>query len=1366
MKSTLILLLVAIAFSLTAQHSYISSERTFTTKDGLSSDKIHALYKDSQGFIWIGTENGLDRFDGQSFKHFNTSNQPQMTISRVQHIMEDDDKYLWLMKANETFEHPFASPKINLYNTYTGHWTTLEEKFGPEGSGLPFKVKDIRCIQQLADKTIFIFTPQTHKAYFYSTKSGFTAISIPKKIVNISEVLIQKEGTLLIEGSTVFNKKVDWHIYKIKRNGKIISERPADLSIPIQANQQTKQVSLSLIYHGGGGYHLAAYDRFDKNLSSSNTQNASLQVDQTTFNQDQQLLWLKNAQSLKAINIENEVVFEKKETFSFFKIPILFDGTTTWYSNGQNGLVKITLEPNYFQTYQFHERGLGNSTRGIYAHQDGRLWASTITAIIKKDDNKITKKHNVRAPFSPFMKDKSNHLWYFYNNQIVKENLATHEVTGFDYDEGLNSWSLFETENGEIWAFGLYGDIYALNIAEKEFQLKNQFNTNREVELNVYWAEQKDAQSVWLCTSQGLYVVNNDGEFVALYNNEQKGEYFIPTKDVHHLHQSAGRDRTIWLATGDAGLLELKVENDELRIENQYTTEDGFSCDVLHAIHEDDNDYLWISSNNGLMQFDKRTGKISNYFTENGLLHNEFNRIAHFKAENGKLYFGGLNGIMSFDPNDFKNVRNQPNIAPLVVKGFQQYSTKEKQFKDLTYTLNQTNTISLQPNERFLKLELALLDYQDGATFQYRIQGLYDWQTTSDEELNISGLPYGKHSLEIKAQNNKQQEAANTLTYTIHVLRPFYLQWWFVGLILIVLGITAFNLIKWRTRQLIVLQETLQLRQLDTIKSQFFANISHELRTPITLILAPLAQFIKENKLNDKQTQQLVRIQNNGKNLLQLVNEVLDLSKLEANKLVLNLSPTRIPQFIERVVANFESAAQVKDIEFQFMSFLQNNIVAQFDKSKLEKILNNLLSNALKFTPSNGSIQIMVAQVEQNLVIKVKDSGKGISQEDLPHIFDRYFQSKNLSMSGGTGIGLALTKELVELMNGSITVQSELNKGTTFEIKLPIVETLQCNVSSRNVSTSTEEHQIETIFNTIPTNTTFDKNNEKKDTILLVEDNPSLQQFIQSVLAPYYNVIVTGNGVEALKELGIRNLELGMADTQVIPNSKFLIPNLILSDVMMPEMDGFTLLEKVKSDDRFCSIPFILLTARADMNDKLRGLRIGVDDYMTKPFEVDELLLRIKNLIANAKNRIVESNPNQHLTIEKQKEQKTAEQPVTNNKSLVTSHDLEWLSKIETIVKREITNKQFKMEDIALELLISQRNMSRRIKQITGLSPVKYIRTIRLQMARHILETQDIYNLKEVSYSVGFENVTYFGKLYEEQFGKHPSTLLVTAKEV
>jgi hypothetical protein len=268
MKSTLILLLVFITFSLTAQHSYIPTEHTFTTKDGLSSDKIHVLHKGSQGFIWIGTENGLDRFDGQSFKHFNPTNQPQMTINRVQNIIEDEDNYLWLVEDNETFEHAYQSPEINLFNNYTGHWTTLEERFGDD---LPFEVDDIRFIQQLTDGSIFIFTRDNHKGYFYSKENDFTAISIPRKVKYISEVLIQKEGTLLVEGGITATKGYNWYIYKMKRNGQIISKRKTDLTIPIQENQQTKYMSLGVVYQVSGGLHLDAYNRFDNKLSYSST---------------------------------------------------------------------------------------------------------------------------------------------------------------------------------------------------------------------------------------------------------------------------------------------------------------------------------------------------------------------------------------------------------------------------------------------------------------------------------------------------------------------------------------------------------------------------------------------------------------------------------------------------------------------------------------------------------------------------------------------------------------------------------------------------------------------------------------------------------------------------------------------------------------------------------------------------------------------------------------------------------------------------------------------------------------------------------------------------------------------------------------
>ena len=1364
MKSTLILLLISITFSITAQHSYIPSERTYTTKDGLSSDKILSLHKDSQGFIWIGTQNGLNRFDGYTFVEYSTKTPPQMTINRVQQIFEDKAGYLWFIKTNELVEHEYDSPEIHFFNIHTGEWLTVAERF----KSIPFDINQIKYATQLEDGRLFFCIMEQRKSYFFDIENGFVSVDIPKGITQIAEVRLEDNHLWLEAYNPNYEANSYWLFYKINENGQVIAKRTT--SFQINTQDQTRPI----IFEGTsyvGARNIDAFHFFNSTIQPTPHQKSSIskRINQSVWNKDQELLWVKNVATLYALNSQGQVIYQKEETSSFDKIPFIFDGTTTWIGSPQNGLIRLQLQPNHFQTHQFFDIELNNSARGIYTHKDGRLWVATIHGIAqKKQTGQVETSQHRRTEFSSFLKDKSNHLWLMYKGKITKEDLSTDQQTHYDYEKWGDKWCFYEADNGDIWSFDGNGKIYILNPTTGKITTKPTFQKEKKKIIHVYSAEKVKENTIWLATSRGLYVIDGDGKLVAIYNSEQEGEYYLPTNSIHHIYRD--KKDVIWLATGDAGLIRWEqTENNPNHKIEQLTTDNGLPCNTLHAIYEDENDYLWISSNDGLIQFDKQTSKVVTYTVEHGLPHNEFNRISHFQAENGTLYFGGLSGVISFHPEHFKAARHQENTANLTITKFQQFSGKQAQFIDLTHQLREELTITLQPNDRFFSLQLALLDFEEGASYQYRIKDIHDWQQTDERTISISGLPYGNHVLEVKAFNKNQQEVANTLTYSIQVLRPFYLKWWFMLLVLGALGSGVFYFIKWRTEQMLVLQETTHLRKLDKMKSQFFANISHELRTPITLILAPLTQVLKKNYLKKEDQQQLSTVYENGKNLLQIVNEILDLSKLEANKLQLNLSPTKIPQFIERLAANFESAADVKGIEIQFMAFLQKDFTASFDQQKLEQILNNLLSNALKFTSKGGIIQIMVGAMNDQLTIKVKDTGRGIPKEDISQVFNRYFQSKNKNMEGGTGIGLALTKELVELMNGKILVQSELNEGTEFEVRLPItVETLHCNVSSFN---DLKEKELNTISN-------HHKNknisvaqqviSKEKDTILLVEDNPSLQQFIQSILTPYYNVIVTNNGVEALEQLSKTALtRLDRVNSGTLPTASEATAHcqLILSDVMMPEMNGFTLLEKVKSDEKFCGIPFILLTARADTNDKLRGLRIGVDDYMTKPFEVEELLLRIKNLIDNAKNRSV-ITPQKTLSENKILVEKSTinQEPITNedtnSQSPVTNYDLEWLEKVEQITKREIRNSKYKVNDLANELFISQRQLQRRLKAITGLTPNQYFRTIRLHQAKYILENEEPTTLTLVAYAVGFGNLTHFNRLYEAEFGKKPHTYI------
>ncbi len=1114
----------------------------------------------------------------------------------------------------------------------------------------------------------------------------------------------------------------------------------------------------------------------------------SKNIIQSAYNEQESLFWLRDQEYMFVTNKQQEVIFQLPyqalET-EHRLFPILFDGEKTWFSDGVQGIQIITLQSNHFQNTRPLNNGRSNSMRGILEDISGNIWFSTIDDIGKYDKNGQKTVFPTNDWFTTFLEDKKGNIWWGDRYVFKKYNPQTNSIESYKTDSDSLPhdfsffWSLYEAENGEIWiSAGTH--IFAFNPETETFRSVVGLEKEEEDgEFDIYNMQTSifNPKHIWVCTNQSLFLCHEDGKILAKFNDKQEAPYYLPDKNFKHMYQEKGKDgeAIIWLATGGGGLIRWTVDDGRWTkntvkqspdnyqdqpstVYRQFTISSGLSSNALHSVYEDNYGYLWMSSDLGLMQFDKKNEQVTKYFKNDGTADSEFNRAAHSKAPDGTLYFGTINGWTTFHPRDYANTRERLRASQLTFKTFKQFSNEQSTLIDLTANLHQTSTIKLEAGDRFFSIDLALLDLYNAqnTTYSYRVKGLYDWQSSKSPILNISSLPYGTHSLEITAQNGNGQKAANTLVFNVKVLRPFYLQWWFIALMLSGIGVGLFLYIKWRTEQLLIAQETIQLRQLDQLKTKFFANISHELRTPITLILAPLSQILKNEPISDGLRQKLSKVQQNGKSLLNLVNEILDLSKLEAEKLELQTQPTEIPTFFEHTVMLFESAAKVKNIDFQFVSTLSKDLVIELDQSKMEKVMNNLISNALKFTPQSripeaigtgGQIQVSLVELPKNqLQIKVKDNGRGIHPDDLKYIFERYFQSKtNTTLEGGTGIGLALTKELVELMDGTISVYSEIDKGTTFEIRMPYVS---CELPIAGYELPVDLPVVtENIYSPLP-KTIQPKTSTEKDTILLVEDNPSLQEFIQSILTPFYNVIVTNNGVEALKWLNE-------------PSTVHRLPSTVLSDVMMPEMDGFTLLEQVKASDDFCSIPFILLTARADIQDKLHGLRIGVDDYMTKPFEVEELLLRIRNLIANSKNRSTEQVEASQLSEKaNNKVQKPGEKRVTNHQSSVTSHDLEWLKKLETIALREVHNKQFVLEHLAVELFVSKRQLTRKVKQITGLTPNKYIRTVRLRKAKTILETEEIKTVTEVAYAVGFEGVTHFSKLFYAEYGKYPKDYL------
>lgn len=559
----------------------------------------------------------------------------------------------------------------------------------------------------------------------------------------------------------------------------------------------------------------------------------------------------------------------------------------------------------------------------------------------------------------------------------------------------------------------------------------------------------------------------------------------------------------------------------------------------------------------------------------------------------------------------------------------------------------------------------------------------------------------------------------------------------FLGLLSLIAGGAYYYQLKARrrlsTQHQVIEQQAQALRELDTAKSKLFANISHELRTPLTLILGPASSLAKRLKADAAERPFLEMIQQNGQQLLRRVNEMLDLSKLDAGKLELNEAPLPIKSFLQRQLGLFESYARQQDVALSGQEHFTETDALLADADKLGKIIANLLSNALKFTPPGGKVTLAGERQGDWLSITVSDTGRGIDRAEQQAVFERFYQSQQpeAPLQGGTGIGLAFCKELADLMDGRLEVQSELGQGSRFTLYIPY-----------RAAELPAETAAETGIEATPASVAFASptalsNGQPKSRLLIVEDNPALRGYLTALLRPEYQVHCAGHGKEALEWLETN----GAAAV-----------DLILSDVMMPEMDGFTLLEKLKQDHRYLHLPIIMLTALARQESRLKALRIGVDDYLLKPFQEEELLARIQGLLRNHRARA-----------EAQQEVLEAEHAAPADEATAPSinqEDLEWLARLEERTLALLPNTNFTVDTLADELHTSRRQFYRRVSQLTGLTPNQYLQEARFQAARQMLEQKRYANVKTVAYEVGFKDTRYFSKQYKQRFGRLPSEYL------
>ena len=804
----------------------------------------------------------------------------------------------------------------------------------------------------------------------------------------------------------------------------------------------------------------------------------------------------------------------------------------------------------------------------------------------------------------------------------------------------------------------------------------------------------------------------------------------LPNNALLSLAQDPVRYNHLWIGTFGSGLCRLDKLTGQIR---RFTTEQGLSNNVVYAIRPDGRGHLWLSTNRGLCRFDTRTYEVRNYTANDGLPGEEFNRFHDVKLPDNRLVFGGVGGYTAFDPRRIIEDRFAPVVALTALRVNNRLVNTSTPDSPLRRVINETSEVVLNDQQNFLSFDFAALQFNqnDKNQYRYKLTGIdNDWVYSGNQATaTYTNLSPGTYTFVVNASNTSGIWSPYSHQVRVVIEPPLWATWWayaaygllLVGAIVLFLR-SRINRIRLKSRAELREQESIQLKNLDAVKSRFFANITHEFRTPLTLILTPLEQILHDTT-DAPYHSRLKLVYTNANRLLRLINELLDLAKLDAGSLAVTPAPGDLAEFIDRTVLLFGEEARRKNIDLRVSHYLPQPYY-WFDADKIEKIVNNLLSNALKFTNPGGLITLSThAEPAKGLSadptptdliqLTVHNTGTGIADYKLSHLFDRFYQADPLAdgAAGGSGIGLALVKELVEIMQGTISVSSQPGSGTAFRIELP------CRPAHAAVTTAV--HQLPSGSSAvIPSEVA-----QNAPRLLVVEDNDDIAEYVTAILTTEWRVYRVNTG-----RAGI---EAALADG----------PDMIISDVLMPEMDGYELCRQLKANPVTSHIPILLLTAKASVESRLEGLQAGADDYVAKPFQVEELRGRVRNRLEQ-----------QHRTRQYYRTQLLREGHLP---TVSPAPEDDFMNRVYAVLEARLDDSTFGVEPLANAVGMSRMHLNRKIKAMTGLTPNELIRGVRLNYAVGLLLTGT--SVSETADRVGFDTPAYFSKVFKDQYHLTPS---------
>jgi signal transduction histidine kinase/ligand-binding sensor domain-containing protein/DNA-binding response OmpR family regulator len=1310
--------------------NYVTYEYDWKVTESINSNLIYAIYEDSENELWVGTEKGLCKFD-RDLNRFETINLKEILNLKkdsrvtVRSLIEDDLGNLLigsieygLLKLNlKTLKVSIVKSNFEIKQDF------LISSFAKNKEGKVYVTSNYG---------LKIFNPNqnTFEEVVFNGKNSKFKIN-----VSLESIFIDANEALWIGTTEKGLIKVTRNNSNYTVNNFPITKKRILSIIEMDFNKilcATENDGLFIVDHSGAIVKNYLLNKFEKNGLKSNS------------------IW-----SLLKDN-ENRIWLG-------------------YYNKGAGILEKPSAQFNSLESLLNNTNSLQTSSvTGITADESGKLWISMEGGGVDVFDTKTRKFAHITSHDNTYVSglnndnvqqvfiDSKQNIWLgTWNEGIFFLKKGTKKLINFNIQntKGLSSdrvLSFAEDSYGKIWIGTFLSGLSYYDPSRNNFFKCNSkpFVDHLLTSAFVRKVFVDSDDSIWVGTTEGLFTITqgkNDTFTVVSLNDKITKSLNNNTSTNTILTIFESKNKLIWIGTDGSGLFNYNKKTKQITL---YNGAQSVNEKSISAITEDNYGAIWLSGKSGITKLDLKNNKTYNFNTADGLLVNDFNNNSVYKDQKGIIYFGSYEGINYFDPSQISKSIKQPLLYFTDFKLFNSSVKPGDDDSPLEKDISETNSIVLNHEQSVFTIDYVGVMYsQNKNEYAYYLEGLENsWNYVGNKlAATYTNLAPGDYVFKLKSVGKDGSLSKKTLELKIKILAPWWRTYWAYFLYLIIVGLGVYGILiyyknKFRARQAIDFERDrrIQTEKLNNKKLQFFTNISHEFRTPLTLIINPLDELLKneEYDLKPEVLDKLNVIHKSSDRLSRLINELMDFRKLQFNQVQLQVQELDIVSFTKDILSHFDEEATFRKIELSFTS--QVEILNDWiDPKMLEKIIFNILSNAFKVTPDYGSIKVLLNDTikpvyfpllnldkpVKSYEIVIEDTGSGLEKKELKNIFKRFYQVNNLNKTyyGSTGIGLEVVKEFIELNKGIIEVDSVVGQGTTFRILFPkgkdfftedefAKEDAVFEIKNKNHYKTQEK--IDSNIETLPTI----PHSEKLHTILIVEDNSALRSYLKTELNKYYKVLVAENGQKGY-DLAVQKL-----------------PDIILTDVIMPVMDGLEMCKKIKGNLKTSHIPLLMLTAKAMVKDRLEGIDSGADLYLSKPFEMEILKSSLGQLITSRQiifNKFYEG-------ISKMGQQKT------------TTIDNDFMQKILNYINENINDPELSVEVLASVVFLSRSQLYRKIKTLTGVSVNEFIRNVRLEKARQLIENGNI-TINELSDKVGFSSGSYFTKCFKAKYGHIPT---------